>query len=150
MLPTVNLSRQFAAPYESQIAFDQACEEAAAASDLPPVLFELVKVRVAQLNGCAFCLRMHSRDAVRAGATAEQLAVLAAWWESQYFSGQEQAAFTIAERITHIGEAHTAAPPAVDVAAALDERQIAAVSWVAIAINAWNRIAIASHYPVGP
>lgn len=150
MLPTVNLSKQFPAAYESQIAFDKSCHEAAAASGLPRVLFELVKVRVSQLNGCAFCLRMHSRDAVTAGASVDQLAVLAAWWESQYFTPQEQAAFTVAERITRVSEEHTSAAPAVDVTAALNGQQIAAVSWISIAINAWNRIAIASHYPVGP
>lgn len=150
MVTQVNLSKQFSAPYEAQRAFDGACAEAAQASGLPAVLFELVKVRVSQLNGCAFCLRMHSRDAVEAGATADQLAVLAAWWESEYFSDEEQAALTIAERVTRIGDEHTTPPPRVDVAAVLSEQQIAAVSWVAIAINAWNRIAVVSHYPVSP
>lgn len=150
MVTQVNLSKHFAAPYEAQKALDTACAEAAEASGLPAVLVEFVKMRVSQLNGCAFCLRMHSRDAAAAGATADQLAVLAAWWESQYFSDEEQAALTIAERVTRIGDEHTAAPPRVDVAAALTEEQVAAVTWVALAINTWNRIAVVSHYPVGP
>ena len=55
-----------------------------------PALAELVKIRVSQLNGCAFCLRMHTRDALAAGETTDRLAVLAAWWESQYFTAQER------------------------------------------------------------
>lgn len=63
---------------------------------------------------------------------------------------EEQAALTIAEQITRIGDLHTAAAPKVDVESILDAKQIAALTWVAISINAWNRIAISSHYPVAP
>jgi alkylhydroperoxidase family enzyme len=93
---------------------------------------------------------MHTHEAVADGETADRLAVVAAWWESQYFTEQEQAALTLAERITRIGDEHTAPAPTVDVEAALNPQQIAAVTWVTIAINSWNRIAIASHYPVAP
>ena len=117
-------------------------------SGLEPRLLELVKTRASQLNGCAFCLRMHFRDALEAGETTDRLAVVAAWWESQYFTPAEQAALTIAEQITLIGAQHTSPHTEIDVKAALDDDQIAAVTAVAISINAWNRIAIASGYPV--
>lgn len=149
MLPHVNISKEFPAPYEAQLAFDKSCEEAAEAAGVPKILAELVKIRVSQLNGCAFCLRMHTRDAIAAGETADRLAVLPAWWESQYFSAQEQAALVLAERVTRIGDEHTAPAPEVDITGALDDRQVAAVTWLAVAINGWNRIAITSHYPVG-
>ena len=149
-MPHVNISKEFSAPYEAQLAFDKTCEEAAEAAGLSKILAELVKIRVSQLNGCAFCLRMHTRDAVAAGETADRLAVLPAWWESQYFTAQEQAALTIAERVTRVGEEHTSPAPEVDVEVALDARQIAAVTWLAVVINGWNRIAVASHYPVAP
>jgi len=150
MLPHVNVSKLFPALYEAQIAVEQASQEAAETAGLDPLLLDLVKLRASQLNGCAFCLRMHTRDALEKGESTDRLAVVAAWWESQYFTAQEQAALTIAERITRIGSEHTSAPPEVDVEAALDEKEIAAVTAVAIAINSWNRLAIASHYPVGP
>ena len=150
MFPHVNLSKQFQAPYDATIALDQACEAAGHAAELPQVLMELVKIRVSQLNGCAFCLRMHTRDSVAPGETGDRLAVLPAWWESQYFSADEQAALTIAERVTRISEEHTAPAATVDVEAALSSAQIAAVTWLAVAINGWNRIAVASHYPVAP
>jgi len=150
MLPKVNISKQFSGPYEAFATFDAKVKEATEAAGLSALLVELVKLRVSQINGCAFCLRMHTRDAIAAGETADRLAVLPAWWESQYFSAEEQAALVLAERITRIADEHTAAASGVDVEAALSAQQIAAVSWLAVEMNGWNRIAIASHYPVGP
>lgn len=150
MLPHVNISKQFSAPYEAYIALDKQVVEATEKAGLPTLLVELVKLRVSQINGCAFCLRMHTRDALAAGETTDRLAVLPAWWESQYFTDQERAALTLSERITRIGDEHTAATPDVDVEAVLSKSEIAAVTWLAVVMNGWNRIAIASHYPVGP
>ncbi|KRA31325.1 MULTISPECIES: carboxymuconolactone decarboxylase family protein [unclassified Nocardioides] len=148
MLPHANITKLVPGLYEAQLAADKAADDAAVAAGLDPLLVELVKMRASQLNGCAFCLRMHARDAIVRGETPDRLAVVAAWWESQYFTPQEQAALALTEQITRIGDLHTAAAPAVDVEAALDEKQVAAVIAIAIAINTWNRIAIASHYPV--
>jgi AhpD family alkylhydroperoxidase len=150
MLPNVNISKQFSGPYEAFAVFDAKVKEATEAAGLTALLVELVKIRVSQINGCAFCLRMHTRDAIAAGESADRLAVLPAWWESQYFSDEEQAALTLAERVTRIADEHTAPAPSVDVEAALSKQQIAAVAWLTVEMNGWNRIAIASHYPVGP
>ena len=143
MLPHVNVTKQFPSAYEAQVALD------AEAAGLPHILVELVKIRVSQLNGCAHCLRMHTRDAVAAGESVDRLAVLPAWWESQYFTDQEQAALVLAERITRIADEHTSPTPDTHIPAALSEQQIAAVTWLAVVINGWNRIAITSGYPVG-
>ncbi|MEH3130932.1 MAG: carboxymuconolactone decarboxylase family protein [Mycolicibacterium neoaurum] len=150
MLPPVNISKQFAEPYKTFAALDAQVEAAIEQAELPVQLAELVKIRVSQINGCAFCLRMHTRDALAAGESTDRLAVLPAWWESQYFTEQEQAALTLAERVTRIGDEHTAAPDPVDIQAALTAQQIAAVTWLVVVMNGWNRIAITSHYPVGP
>lgn len=150
MKSNVNVTKVFPALYEAQMAVEKASQDAVDSAGLNPLLVDLVKVRASQINGCAFCLRMHSQDAIKNGETADRLAVVAAWWESQYFDAKEQAALTISERITSIGSLHTSPPPSVDIQAALTETEIAAVISVAIAINGWNRIAIASGYPVGP
>lgn len=150
MLPNVNVTKLFPGFYEAQMVVEKASQEAAETAGLDPLLLDLVKLRASQLNGCAFCLRMHTRDALEKGETTDRLAVVAAWWESQYFTPAEQAALAITEQITRIGDLHTSPASAVDIEGALDEKQIAAVTTVAIAINAWNRIAIASHYPVAP
>lgn len=150
MLPHTNVTKLVPGLYEAQLAADTAAKKAAADAGLDPLLIELVLVRASQLNGCAFCLRMHTRDALEKGETTDRLAVVAAWWESQYFTPAEQAALSLAEKVTRIGAAQPSAAPDVDIAAALDEKQIAAVVAIAIALNGWNRIAIASHYPVAP
>ncbi|WP_026926056.1 carboxymuconolactone decarboxylase family protein [Granulicoccus phenolivorans] len=142
----VNLSKQHPAAYAAVIDLNKQAEEAFLAAGLDPKLAELVKIRVSQLNGCAFCLRMHTRDAIAKGETADRLAVLAAWWESQYFTDQEQSALGLAEEVTRLS-----VPERTDWDnGSLTEHQISAVSWLAIVMNAWNRIAIRSHYPVAP
>ena len=131
--------------YKAMVAIDGQAETAFEAAGLDPLLGELVKVRVSQLNGCAFCLRMHTRDAIERGETTDRLAVVAAWWESQYFTPQEQAALALAEDVTRLPV------PARDRdLSALSDEQVSAVTWLVVVMNAWNRIAIASHYPVAP
>jgi AhpD family alkylhydroperoxidase len=120
------------------------------ASGLDAALIELVKIRVSQINGCAFCLRMHTADAIAHGETTDRLAVLAAWWESQYFTDAERAALQLAEQTTLISDHGRIAGRGVDPDEHLSESQRAAVTWLTIVMNAWNRIAITSHYPVAP
>lgn len=144
----VNIGKIYAAPYQAMLEFAGRAAEAGADAGLSPLLVELVKVRASQLNGCAFCLKMHCADAVKAGETADRLAVLAGWWESQYFSAEEQAALQIAENVTMIGDHGRLADRGVAVEGVLTEKQIAAVTWLTVVINSWNRIAISSHYPV--
>ncbi len=142
---TINLSKLHPTAYQGVIALSQEADAAAGRAGLDRLLVELVKIRVSQLNGCAFCLRMHTRDAIAAGETADRLAVVAAWWESQYFTEQEQAALALAEDVTRM----PVPEPERDTSALTDE-QVSAVTWLAIVMNAWNRIAVRSHYPVGP
>jgi len=146
----VNIGKIYSAPYRAMLEFNDQAVAAGVDAGLSPLLVELVKVRASQINGCAFCLRMHSADAVKAGETADRLAVVAGWWESQYFSPEEQAALQIAERVTMIGDHGRLPDRGVDVDGVLSEKQIAAVTWLAVVINSWNRIAISSHYPVHP
>jgi AhpD family alkylhydroperoxidase len=132
--------------YRQMMKLDGEVTAALDAAGVPPLLVELVRIRVSQLNGCAFCLRMHTRDAVAKGESADRLAVLAAWWESQYFDDQERAALALAEQVTRL-----TVPERRDWdTGALDTEQASAVTWLATVMNAWNRIAISSHYPVAP
>ncbi|WP_223628224.1 carboxymuconolactone decarboxylase family protein [Microbacterium sp. EST19A] len=149
-MSNVNISKEYAAPYQAMMELQNRAVEAGVDAGLSPLLVELVKVRASQLNGCAFCLKMHSADAVKHGETADRLAVLAAWWESQYFSAEEQAALQIAERVTLISDHGKLTNRGVDPAEVLNDKQIAAVTWLTIVINSWNRIALSSHFPVAP
>ncbi|WP_247957199.1 carboxymuconolactone decarboxylase family protein [Microbacterium galbinum] len=146
----VNIGKTYPAPYQAMLAFAGTAAEAGTDAGLSPLLVELVKVRASQLNGCAFCLRMHAADAVKHGETADRLAVLAGWWESQYFSPEEQAALVIAERVTLIGDHGRLPDRGITPEDVLTEKQIAAVTWLVVVINSWNRIAITSQYPVAP
>ncbi|MGV5048149.1 carboxymuconolactone decarboxylase family protein [Rhodococcus pyridinivorans] len=140
----VNLGKQHPAAYKSVLALNEEVEEAVARAGLDAKLAELVKVRTSQLTECAFCLRMHTRDALDKGETTDRLAVLAAWWESQYFTEHERAA--LAEDVTHHME------PAGHEwdNGSLSDEQVSAITWLTIVMNAWNRIAVRSHYPVAP
>ena len=142
----INLGKQHPAAYKNVLALNKEVEEAVSQAGLDAKLAELVKIRTSQLNGCAFCLRMHTRDALEKGETTDRLAVLAAWRESQYFSDQERAALALAEEVTHPMEPGRHEWDN----GSLSDEQVSAVTWLAIVMNAWNRIAVRSHYPVGP
>lgn len=136
--------------YRAMLALSKAVGAAATEAGLDARLIELVKIRTSQLNGCAFCLRMHTRDAIEAGETADRLAVVAGWWESQYFSDAERAALQLAETVTLQSDHGRLPHRGVDPAAHLDAAQIGAITWLVIEINAWNRVAVASHREVAP
>jgi AhpD family alkylhydroperoxidase len=112
---------------------------------LDPTLLELIQLRASQLNGCAYCLDMHTKDALANGERTERLAVLPAWRESTLFSEQERAALALTEAVTRIGDQHV--PPEVEdrARAAFDEATYAAVVFAIVLINGWNRLAITGH-----
>jgi AhpD family alkylhydroperoxidase len=132
--------------YNLMVKVDQDVTAALSAAAVQPLVADLVRIRVSQINGCAFCLRLHTRDALAMGETTDRLAVLAAWWESQYFTGQERAALALAEQVTSL----TVRESRTWDDGTLTQEQASAVAWLATTMNAWNRIAITSHYPVGP
>jgi AhpD family alkylhydroperoxidase len=134
------------ASYRQMARLDQDVRAALGEAGVMPQTAELVRIRVSQINGCAFCLRMHTRDALAKGETSDRLSVLAGWWESQYFTAQERAALALAEQVTSLRVPESRAWDD----GSLTEEQASAVAWLATAMNAWNRIAITSHYPVGP
>ena len=124
------------------IAAMTAFETAVASSGLEHSLIELVKTRASQINGCAFCLHMHTQDARAAGESEERLHLLAAWWESSLFTPREKAALTWTESLTLI--AQTRAPDA-DYAVMreeFDEAEAVKLTMLIGAINVWNRLAV--------
>ena len=115
-------------------------------SSLDPQLYELVKIRASQLNGCAFCLDMHNRDAREKGEDQRRLDVLSAWREApELFSEQERAALAFTESVTRIGDAGVPDDVWADVAKTFDEPGIVALLMAAATINVWNRLAVATH-----
>ena len=146
----IYLDKAYPAAYKALLAVSKEAETAALDSGLQPLLIELVKLRASQINGCAYCLRLHTREALSHGETTDRLAVLSAWRDTDYFTEAECAALAITEEITLIAEV-TSGRRAADVEhPELTEAQVAAVRWIGISINAFNRVSITSHHPVDP
>lgn len=146
----VNLSKAAPELYRSVIALEGQVAELLAAAGIAKGFGHLLRLRASQINHCAYCVRMHSRDALESGESTDRLSVLPAWRETSYFNAEERAALALIEAVTLIAEGQV--PDAVYEAAAQDlsAEKIAAVEWLAVVINSWNRIAISSRYPVGP
>jgi AhpD family alkylhydroperoxidase len=109
---------------------------------------ELVNLRCSQVNGCAFCLHLHTHLALRAGESPQRIAVLPAWRESGLFSRVEQAALAIAESVTRVAERHLSDDDYDLLREDLTDDQLALLVYAASMINAFNRVSILSHHPV--
>ncbi len=120
-----------------------------AKSSLDKSLLDLIDYRVSQINGCAFCLDMHSKD-LRAGGEAEQrLYVLDAWREAPFYSERERAALTWAEAVTKITEGHVPEKIYEEVRKEFSEEELIELTMAVITINSWNRLSIAFRNPAG-
>lgn len=109
-----------------------------------PLLRELVRVRASQLNGCAYCLDMHTQDARAIGETEQRLYALSAWREAPYFSDRERAALAFTESVTLLTVDHVPAPAYDAVAAEFGPAEIAALVSLIVAINAWNALSVST------
>jgi len=104
-------------------------------------LLELVKIRVSQINGCGFCLDMHTKDARVAGETEQRIYLLNAWRESPQFTPRERAALAWAEALTRI-EGGAPDDCFAEVSSQFNEKEVVDLTWAVVAINGWNRLAI--------
>ncbi|HWB30391.1 MAG TPA: carboxymuconolactone decarboxylase family protein [Vicinamibacterales bacterium] len=146
MEPRVDIAKQVGTPlYQAMRALQQAVND----SGLEHGLLELVKMRASQINGCAYCLDMHSKDARAAGETEQRLYTLDAWHETPFFTERERAALEWTEAVTRVGETHVPDEVAARVRQHFDEQELVALTFAVIAINGWNRLAVALRFPVG-
>lgn len=129
-------------------AYSQAIAKATSAGGLLTTEAELIKVRASQLNGCAFCLDLHSREARTAGVTQQQLDVLPAWRETELFTEREHAALAVAEAATQLPLSEEAKADLSGARLVLGDETFVAAEWVAATINLFNRISILSEHPV--
>jgi AhpD family alkylhydroperoxidase len=118
-------------------------------SKLEPALLQLVKMRASQINGCSYCLDMHSKDARADGETEQRLYALSAWEETPFFTDRERAALALTEAITLVGNDHV--PDAVYERAAksFSEQELVNLTVAIITINGWNRLAITFRFVPG-
>jgi AhpD family alkylhydroperoxidase len=113
-----------------------------AASGLEKSLIELVKTRASQINGCAFCINMHTQDARKLGETEQRLYMLSAWRESPLYTDRERAALAWTEAVTLIADTHAPDDLYEELRAHFSEPEMVNLTMLIGAINAWNRIAI--------
>ena len=116
---------------------------------MDPKLFALVEIRASQLNGCAYCIDMHTKDARLAGETEQRLYALSAWHETPFFTPRERAALEYTEAVTRVGDTHVPDDVYARVSALFDEDEMVALTFAVVVINAWNRLAISFRVPPG-
>jgi AhpD family alkylhydroperoxidase len=131
-------------------AFSSAIREAALQRGLSVQESELIKVRASQLNGCVFCLDLHSREAREAGIVQQKLDVLPGWRDADVFDERERAVLAVAEAATLLPVTESSAADLWGARSVLGDATFVAAEWVAAAINAFNRISILSEHPVSP
>jgi len=112
-------------------------------------LFELVKIRASQINGCAYCIDMHTKEARRAGETEQRIYALNAWRETPFFSARERAALEWTEAVTRVADTHVPDEVYQRVAAHFEEAELVALTLGVSVINTWNRLSVSFRPPVG-
>lgn len=139
-----NLAKADPEAYKAMLGLEKYLAE----SGLDKRLYELVKTRASQINGCAYCINMHVRDAMKLGETAQRLFLLDAWRETDLFTAKERAVLALTEAMTLIADSPVPDEVYDAAAAQLTAKEMAAVIMAVVAINGWNRIAITSRTPL--
>lgn len=121
-----------------------AMENYGKASQLNPKLKELIKMRASQINGCAYCLDMHTEDAVKLGESPRRIFALSVWQESYLFSEEERALLQLTEEVTKISEKAVTDETYDKIVTLFGEQTTAQIIMQIVIINAWNRIAIST------
>jgi AhpD family alkylhydroperoxidase len=135
----------FAAGFSRAMShLDQAATKELNKAEIEPRLRELIRIRASQLNGCAYCIDMHTRDARAVGETEQRIYGLAAWAETPYFTARERAALAFTEAVTRLTDTHVPDQAYQDVAAEFSPQEIAALVSLIVAINAWNAISVST------
>ncbi|MEJ1156412.1 MULTISPECIES: carboxymuconolactone decarboxylase family protein [Microbacterium] len=146
----VHLSRSAPKAYQSLAAFSKTVGALASDAAIDARLKELVQIHTSQINGCAFCVRVHVDSAGRVGVSADEIAQIPVWRESGVFSARERAGLELAEAFAHIDRGGVPDDVYNRVGSVFTEEEYVALSWILVAINAFNRVAIAGRYPVPP
>lgn len=144
----IYLDKQHPAVWRALNGMGLKVREAADEAGIDRKTIELLNVRTSQINGCAYCLDMHVRDAVEGGESHQRLAVLQAWRETVLFTDKERAALALAECITELPDHRAREVEEGYARQHLSADEFSVVSWLVITMNAFNRVSITSHHPV--
>jgi AhpD family alkylhydroperoxidase len=136
--PRLSPLRQFPEGYEAMLALNNVVHQ----GPIDPFLAELMKIRASQINACAYCIDMHTKDARAMGETDERMHLVAAWRESSAFTYRERVALALTEAITLVGEGHVPDDVWHAAEAEFAPDELMCLVWMCVVINAWNRMAI--------
>lgn len=150
MSERVNIGKSDPDLYRAVAGLDKLAAEAVASAGLSEGFTHLLRLRASQINQCAYCVRLHTRDSLVSGESIDRVSVLPAWRETGYFDAKERASLELVEAITLISDGQVPSSVYEQAAAKLSKDEISAVEWLSVVINAWNRIAISSRYLVKP
>ena len=139
MQPRLEYPRLSPALYRAYLAVSNASAE----SGLEHSLLELVKIRASQINGCAFCIDMHTKDARAAGESEQRIYLLNAWREAPFYTDRERAALAWTEALTLVSESQVPDDVYEETRRHFSDEELVKLSWAVVVINGWNRIAIA-------
>lgn len=141
----------FSSPVATKVVkYINSAGKAVADSTLPAATQELVKIRASQINGCGFCLDMHTKDATAAGETQQRLNLVAAWRDAKVFTDAERAALELAEQGSRLADSSGVSDEAwADAAKHYDEDQLAALVCIIAIINTYNRLNVITQQPAG-
>lgn len=148
--PRVHLNKSAPQAYQALRAFADTVAGIAAENGVDDRMKELVLLHCSQMNGCAYCARVHTDRAANAGVSYDDLAQLPVWRESGVFSQRERAALDLAESFTYIHRGGVPDDVYARVTSVLTDAEYAGVSWLAIEINAFNRVVLASRLITKP
>jgi len=145
MNPRLNIGAVSPAAYRSMLGLEKFIHE----SSIEPKLVHLLKMRASQINGCAYCLDMHSKDARAGGETEQRLYGLDAWREAPYYTDRERAALEWTEALTRVTDGHVPDEVYERAKRQFSEKELVELAMIAVAINGWNRLAIAFRSEAG-
>jgi AhpD family alkylhydroperoxidase len=135
--PRMDVAKEARAPYRALIELGDSIE-------FDPPLRELINLRASILNGCAYCVDMHTKDARKAGESEQRLYAVAAWQEAPFFDERERAALALTDSVTLISEGHVPREVWDQAAAHFEPYELVQLVWAITAINSWNRVAVST------
>ncbi|MEP6595647.1 MAG: carboxymuconolactone decarboxylase family protein [Ginsengibacter sp.] len=145
MRQRMNINKAEPAIYKAMEASDNPINS----FELDAKLKELIRVRVSQINGCGYCINLHTKDALKIGESPQRLFAVSAWWETPFFTEEEKAVLKLAEQVTNISNGGVTDEVYNNALTILGEKKLAQAIFVIITINSWNRIAIPMHMVAG-
>ncbi|MEV5029759.1 carboxymuconolactone decarboxylase family protein [Paenibacillus sp. LPE1-1-1.1] len=141
MTERIEIAKEIPAAYQAMLGLEKFLGTASISKQLK----ELIKIRASQINGCAYCINMHTKDARAIGETEQRIYALSAWRDTRYFTDAERAALALTESVTLLTKEHVPDNVYEEAARHFDSKQVGEIIMAIVTINAWNRIAISTN-----